>query len=110
MLCVGKRRRDDPHTVLAAGGINAALATMDPADSWAQHAADTLREGYWLSDPAAVEQLAQRSPAAIDELVGWGAEFAREDDGRLSQRFFGPTRGDGPASPATTPAARSSTP
>jgi succinate dehydrogenase / fumarate reductase, flavoprotein subunit len=89
VLCVGKRRRDDPHTVLAAGGINAALATMDPADSWAQHAADTLREGYWLSDPAAVEQLAQRSPAAIEELVGWGAEFAREDDGRLSQRFFG---------------------
>ncbi len=89
VLCVGKRRRDDPHTVLAAGGINAALGTMDPADSWAQHAADTLREGYWLSDPEAVEQLAQHSPAAIEELVEWGAEFAREDDGRLSQRFFG---------------------
>ena len=89
VLCVGKRRRDDAHTVLAAGGINAALGTMDPADSWAQHAADTLREGYWLSDPAAVELLAQRSPAAINELVEWGAEFAREDDGRLSQRFFG---------------------
>ena len=39
---VGKRRRDDAHTVLASGGINAALATMDPEDSWQQHAADTL--------------------------------------------------------------------
>ncbi|RZT85841.1 succinate dehydrogenase / fumarate reductase flavoprotein subunit [Pseudonocardia sediminis] len=89
VLCVGKRRRDDAHTTLAAGGINAALGTMDPEDSWAQHAADTLREGYWLSDPEAVEYLAQHSPEAIAELVEWGAQFAREDDGRLSQRFFG---------------------
>ena len=55
VLCVGKRRRDDAHTVLAAGGINAALGTMDPEDSWQQHAADTLREGYWLGDPLTVE-------------------------------------------------------
>lgn len=89
VLCVGKRRRDDAHTVLAAGGINAALGTMDPDDSWAQHAADTLREGYWLSDPASVEHLARQSPAAIEELVDWGADFARQDDGRLTQRFFG---------------------
>jgi glycine/D-amino acid oxidase-like deaminating enzyme len=49
VLCVGKRRRDDAHTVLASGGINAALATTDPEDSWAQHAADTVRESYWLA-------------------------------------------------------------
>jgi succinate dehydrogenase / fumarate reductase, flavoprotein subunit len=92
VLCVGKRRRDDAHTVLASGGINAALGTMDPEDSWEQHAADTLREGYWLSDPASVEILAREAPRAIDELVRWGARFAREDDGRLTQRFFGAHR------------------
>jgi succinate dehydrogenase / fumarate reductase, flavoprotein subunit len=89
VLCVGKRRREDAHTVLAAGGINAALGTMDPDDSWEQHAADTLREGYWLADPRSVEVLCREAPAAIDELVRWGAQLAREEDGRLTQRFFG---------------------
>jgi succinate dehydrogenase / fumarate reductase, flavoprotein subunit len=92
VLCVGKRRSDDAHTVLAAGGINAALGTMDPEDSWEQHAADTLREGYWLSDPVSVELLCREAPRAIDDLVGWGAELAREEDGRLTQRFFGAHR------------------
>jgi succinate dehydrogenase / fumarate reductase flavoprotein subunit len=92
VLCVGKRRRDDAHTVLASGGINAALGTMDPEDSWEQHAADTLREGYWLSDPASVELLCREAPRAIDDLVGWGARLAREDDGRLTQRYFGAHR------------------
>jgi succinate dehydrogenase / fumarate reductase flavoprotein subunit len=89
VLCVGKRRRDDAHTVLAAGGINAALATTDPEDTPAQHAADTLREGYFLSDPRSVEILAERSPKAVEDLVRWGARFARDEDGRLVQRFFG---------------------
>jgi succinate dehydrogenase / fumarate reductase flavoprotein subunit len=92
VLCVGKRRRDDAHTVLAAGGINAALGTMDPEDSWEQHAADTLREGYWLADPASVELLCREAPSAIEDLVRWGARLAREDDGRLTQRFFGAHR------------------
>jgi succinate dehydrogenase / fumarate reductase, flavoprotein subunit len=89
VLCVGKRRREDAHTVLAAGGINAALGTMDPEDSWEQHAADTLRESYWLAHPRSVEVLCREAPTAIDELVRWGAQFAREKDGRLTQRFFG---------------------
>ena len=89
VLCVGKRRRDDAHTVLAAGGINAALGTMDPEDSWQQHAADTIAEAYHLADPRVVELLAREAPAAIDDLVRYGAEFAREADGRLSQRYFG---------------------
>ena len=92
VLCVGKRRRDDAHTVLAAGGINAALGTMDREDSWEQHAADTLSEGYWLGDPLAVEILCREAPAAIDDLLRWGAQFAREEDGRLTQRFFGAHR------------------
>ena len=92
VLCVGKRRRDDAHTVLAAGGINAALGTMDPEDSWEQHAADTLRDGYWLGEPRSVEILCREAPAAIEDLVQWGARFAREPDGRLTQRFFGAHR------------------
>ncbi|MGH3032111.1 MAG: FAD-binding protein, partial [Gaiellaceae bacterium] len=68
------------------------LGTMDPEDSWEQHAADTLREGYWLSDPASVELLCREAPAAIEDLVRWGARFERERDGRLTQRFFGAHR------------------
>jgi succinate dehydrogenase / fumarate reductase flavoprotein subunit len=65
---------------------------MDPEDSWEQHAADTLRESYWLADPVSVELLCREAPAAIDDLVRWGARFAREEDGRLTQRFFGAHR------------------
>ena len=54
VLAVGKRPKADVHTSLAAGGINAALATMDPADTWQQHAADTLKESYLLADPRTV--------------------------------------------------------
>ena len=89
VLVVAKRSRQDAHTVLAAGGVNAALGTMDPEDSGAQHAADTLAEGYWLGHPRIVDQLVEGAPQAIDELTEWGARFHREGDGRLSQRFFG---------------------
>src|SRR5918912_740502 len=68
VVVVGKRRRNDAHTVLAAGGINAALGSVDPQDSWQQHFGDTLREGYFLSDPRAVEIMARESPRAIEEL------------------------------------------
>ena len=50
------------------------LATTDPEDSWKQHAADTLREGYWLNDPRAVEILATEGPRAIEELRGQPAD------------------------------------
>jgi succinate dehydrogenase / fumarate reductase flavoprotein subunit len=89
VLAVGKRRKHDAHTTLAAGGINAALGTIDPADSWQQHAADTLRESYFLADPAIVETVARGAAQGIEELERWGMPFAREDDGRISQRFFG---------------------
>lgn len=89
VLAVGKRRKYDAHTTLAAGGINAALGTMDPEDSWQQHAADTLKESYWLADPRIVEIMARNAPEAVLELERWGMPFAREADGRISQRFFG---------------------
>ena len=89
VLAVGKRRAHDAHTTLAAGGINAALGTVDPEDSWQQHAADTLRESYFLADPAIVEVVARGAAQGIEELARWGMPFAREADGRISQRFFG---------------------
>ena len=89
VLVVGKRHRLDAHTVLAAGGINAALGTRDPQDSWQQHFADTLVEGHFLGDPQMVEILAREAPQAIQELADWGCPFARTEDGRLDQRFFG---------------------
>jgi succinate dehydrogenase / fumarate reductase flavoprotein subunit len=92
VLVVAKRPRGDAHTVLAAGGINAVLDRRDDGDSWEQHAADTLREGYFLADPAAVELLAREGAGAIVELERWGAGLARDSSGKLIQRFFGAHR------------------
>jgi succinate dehydrogenase / fumarate reductase, flavoprotein subunit len=89
VLIVSKSRRGDPHTVLARGGINAALGTMDPQDNWMIHASDTLREGLFIGDYDKVEVLCKSAPDAVTELVNWGARFHREPDGRLTQRFFG---------------------
>lgn len=89
VLAVGKRPRNDAHTALAAGGINAALGTMDEEDSWQQHAADTLKESYLLADPRTVQVVAQGAQQGIEDLERYGMNFAREEDGRISQRFFG---------------------
>src|SRR6185295_12571487 len=89
VLIISKSKKEDPHTVLARGGINAALGTMDPEDNWMIHAADTLKEGEFLADYERVEVLCKSAPDAIRELVNWGTRFHREQDGRLTQRFFG---------------------
>src|SRR5215213_7242576 len=89
VVVVGKRLRKDAHTVLAAGGINAALGSVDPEDSWQQHFADTVAEGYFLGQPRQVELMAREAPQAVLELAGWGCPFARTPDGKLDQRFFG---------------------
>ena len=89
VLIVSKNRRGDPHTVLARGGINAALGTMDQQDNWMIHTADTLREGLFIGDYDKAEVLCKSAPDAVTELVNWGARFHREPDGRLTQRFFG---------------------
>ncbi|WP_432846500.1 L-aspartate oxidase [Amycolatopsis sp. CA-161197] len=89
VLVVGKRAKGDAHTTLAAGGINAALATMDPEDSWQQHAADTIKESYLLAHPDTVRVVTQNAARGIEDLERWGMPFAREADGRISQRFFG---------------------
>ncbi|WP_125776060.1 FAD-dependent oxidoreductase [Antribacter gilvus] len=89
VLALGKRPRMDAHTSLAAGGINAALGTMDEADTWQQHAADTIKESYFLANPHTVEIVARGAAQGIADLERYGTAFAREDDGRISQRFFG---------------------
>lgn len=89
VLAVGKRPKHEAHTSLAAGGINAALATMDEEDSWQQHAADTIKESYYLADPRTVQVVAQGAQRGIEDLERYGMNFAREEDGRISQRFFG---------------------
>ncbi|MBF6673424.1 MULTISPECIES: FAD-dependent oxidoreductase [Glutamicibacter] len=89
VLAVGKRPKHDAHTSLAAGGINAALGTMDEEDSWQQHAADTIKESYYLADPRTVQVVAQGAQRGIEDLERYGMNFAREQDGRISQRFFG---------------------
>ena len=89
VIVLGTQPRKDAHTVLAAGGINAALGTRDPEDSWQQHFADTLKEGYNLSDPRVVEIMAREAPHAVQELAEWGCPFARTPSGELDQRFFG---------------------
>jgi succinate dehydrogenase / fumarate reductase flavoprotein subunit len=90
VLAVGKRAPDDPHTVLAAGGINAALATTDAADTWEQHAADTLQESALLADPRTVQVVARNAARAIHDLERYGMRFDRRPDGRIQQRWFGP--------------------
>jgi len=89
VLAVGKRPSTDAHTSLAAGGINAPLATMDPEDTWQQHAADTLQESYLLADPRTVQIVAEGAARGIEDLERYGMPFAREADGRISLRFFG---------------------
>ncbi|MGI9667487.1 MAG: FAD-dependent oxidoreductase [Acidimicrobiia bacterium] len=86
---VGKRSARDAHSVLAAGGINAALGTVDSDDSWQQHFADTMVEGYYLSDPRVAEIMTYNAPRAVEELASWGCDFARLPNGDIDQRFFG---------------------
>ncbi|SDJ83041.1 succinate dehydrogenase / fumarate reductase flavoprotein subunit [Nocardioides sp. YR527] len=89
VLAIGKRPKTDAHTTLAAGGINAALATMDPEDTWQQHAADTIQESYLLADPETVRVVTEGAAEGIADLARYGMPFHREPDGRISQRYFG---------------------
>lgn len=89
VLVVGARKFNDAHTTLAAGGLNAAIGSMDPKDSWEVHAADTFYEGQFISNPHLVQTLTSKAPEALEDLLKFGAQFHKEEDGKLSQRFFG---------------------
>jgi succinate dehydrogenase / fumarate reductase flavoprotein subunit len=89
LLVVGKRGHGDAHTTWARGGVNGALGTHDSEDDWAIHAADTLKEGHFLNDPAKVEAVTRRMPGLLRELDDWGMPFSRTPDGEIDQRYFG---------------------
>ncbi len=86
---LGKRNKTDAHTVLAAGGINAAFANVDIEDSWEYHFADTYLEGYGIGDEYQIEIMAKESPNLVTEIDRWGANLEKLKNGSLDQRFFG---------------------
>jgi len=77
------------HTVMAEGGIAAALANVDERDSWKVHFADTMRGGQYVNDWRMAELHAREAPDRVRELEAWGALFDRTRDGRILQRHFG---------------------
>tara|TARA_Y100000991_G_C21974725_1_gene351543 strand:+ start:1434 stop:3191 length:1758 start_codon:yes stop_codon:yes gene_type:complete len=86
---LGKRPKNDAHTVLAAGGINAAFGNIDTKDSWEHHFVDTYKEGYCIGDPSQIETMAKEAPSNVEEIDNWGANFAKLKNGKIDQRFFG---------------------
>ncbi len=77
------------HTVMAEGGIAAAMANVDAADDWRTHFRDTMRGGKFLNNWRMAELHAQESPERVRELEQWGALFDRTTDGNILQRAFG---------------------
>jgi len=77
------------HTVMAEGGIAAALAHVDPQDGWQTHFRDTMKGGSFLNHWRMAQIHAQESPDRVRELEQWGALFDRTPDGRILQRAFG---------------------
>jgi succinate dehydrogenase / fumarate reductase flavoprotein subunit len=77
------------HTVMAEGGMAAAMGNVDDRDSWRVHFADTMRGGQYLNNWRMAEHHAKESPARVRELEAWGAVFDRTPDGRILQRNFG---------------------
>ncbi len=77
------------HTVMAEGGIAAALANVDDRDTSRVHFADTMRGGQYLNNWRMAELHAEEAPDRVRELEGWGAVFDRTPDGRILQRNFG---------------------
>jgi succinate dehydrogenase / fumarate reductase, flavoprotein subunit len=77
------------HTVMAEGGIAAALANVDDRDNWRVHFADTMRGGQYVNNWRMAELHAKEAPDRVRELEAWGAVFDRTKDGRILQRNFG---------------------
>ena len=77
------------HTVMAEGGMAAAMANNDDRDSWQVHFADTMRGGQYVNNWRMAEIHAKEAPDRVRELEAWGAVFDRTPDGRINQRNFG---------------------
>ncbi|HEY0549458.1 MAG TPA: fumarate reductase/succinate dehydrogenase flavoprotein subunit, partial [Verrucomicrobiae bacterium] len=87
MIC--KSLLGKAHTVMAEGGIAAALANVDDRDNWKVHFADTMRGGQYVNNWRMAELHAKEAPGRVRELEAWGAVFDRTPDGRILQRNFG---------------------
>ncbi|HVT94724.1 MAG TPA: fumarate reductase/succinate dehydrogenase flavoprotein subunit [Bryobacteraceae bacterium] len=77
------------HTVMAEGGVAAAMGNVDDRDSWRVHFADTMRGGQYMNNARMAELHAREAPERVRELESWGALFDRTKDGRILQRNFG---------------------
>ena len=77
------------HTVMAEGGVAAAMGNVDDRDNWRVHFSDTMRGGQYLNNWRMAELHAKEAPARVRELEAWGALFDRTTDGRILQRNFG---------------------
>jgi succinate dehydrogenase / fumarate reductase flavoprotein subunit len=86
---VSKSLLGKAHTVMAEGGIAAAMANVDKADSWRTHFRDTMRGGKLLNNWRMAQLHAQEAPERVRELEQWGALFDRTSDGDILQRAFG---------------------
>ena len=86
---VSKSLLGKAHTVMAEGGMAAAMGNVDDRDNWRVHFADTMRGGQYLNNPRMAELHAKEAPERVRELEAWGALFDRTGDGRILQRNFG---------------------
>ena len=86
---VSKSLLGKAHTVMAEGGIAAAMANVDSADGWKPHFRDTMRGGKMLNNWRMAQLHAQEAPERVRELEHWGAIFDRTADGNILQRAFG---------------------
>jgi succinate dehydrogenase / fumarate reductase flavoprotein subunit len=77
------------HTVMAEGGMAAAMGNVDDRDNWKVHFADTMRGGQYVNNWRMAELHAKEAPDRVRELEAWGAVFDRTPDGRILQRNFG---------------------
>lgn len=77
------------HTVMAEGGMAAAMGNVDDRDNWKVHFADTMRGGQYVNNWRMAELHAKEAPARVHELEAWGAVFDRTKDGKILQRNFG---------------------
>ncbi len=77
------------HTVMAEGGIAAALANVDKEDSWQTHFTDTMFGGKYINNFKMAELHAKEAPERVHELEHWGAVFDRTNEGKILQRAFG---------------------
>src|SRR5690606_34044284 len=86
---VSKSLLGKAHTVMAEGGMAAALGNVNPKDDWKVHFRDTMRGGKFLNVWRMAELHAKQAPARVNELEEWGAVFDRTKDGLINQRNFG---------------------